>query len=103
MMLRVEIYLPLEDNEGAEFSEVLFEEAADELVEKFGAVSSRNSKVDGLWMHEGRLYPDRLREFFLIVDDNDSNRDFLREFKEKLQGRFRQIEIMILASPVDWL
>lgn len=47
------------------------------------------------------VYRDNLTRFFVDVSDAPEHRDFFREFKERLKGRFDQLEIWITSHPVD--
>ena len=55
----------------------------------------------GAWEHQGAIYEDNLTRFYVDVPDLPQHREFFREFKETLKGRFEQLEIWITSHPLD--
>ena len=72
-----------------------------ELEGQFGAVSSESQTIAGQWRHEGQLHRDELIRVFVDVPDLDSNREFFLDFKERLKGRFQQVDIWVTSYPLD--
>lgn len=99
--LWIQIYVPLFDNDGTEFSEEPFLNTQEELAEKFGGLSSQESLISGIWRESGHVYHDKLRCLFVLVDNTEANRRFLRDYKETLKKRFRQLEILMLGTPIE--
>ena len=101
MEKKYEVFLPRHDNNGQEFDDALFETTLIEIIDRFGAVSFEDERIDGRWIHEGQLYSDQMNRFFVVVHDTPENRRFFIALKKRLKARFRQIEILILATPVE--
>jgi hypothetical protein len=57
--------------------------------------------VRGSWQYQDAVYLDNLTRFFVDVPDLPEHRAFFREFKQKLKGRFDQLEIWITSHPLD--
>ena len=72
-----------------------------ELRRKFGAVSSETQRIEGQWQHEGQVYRDELMRVFVDVENTEENRQFFREFRERVRTRFRQISIWMTSHPID--
>ena len=98
---RYEILLPLFFNEGRPVPEALLAQTFLELREKFGAASWETQTVRGAWAHQGAIYEDNLTRCYVDVPDLPQHREFFREFKEVLKGRFEQLEIWITSHPLD--
>jgi hypothetical protein len=62
-MIRFEIRLPLFSNDGRSIEPEKFVQTDDELVRRFGAVSTDSVTVRGLWMYQGTLDHDQLLSF----------------------------------------
>jgi hypothetical protein len=74
-----------------------------EREQQFGAVSTETQTIRGLWRHEGETYRDDLVRIFVDVADEPEHRGFFLEFKERLKGRFQQIEIWMTTYPIEVL
>jgi hypothetical protein len=98
---RFEILLPLRFNDGKPVPDELVAETLLELEEQFGAVSSETQTIQGLWQQQGQLYRDDLTRVFVDVPDTPENLKFFRDFKERLKGRFEQLEIWMTTHPID--
>ncbi len=98
---RYEILLPRQFNDQQSMPEELLVETLLELEQRFGAVSSETQIIRGLWQHQGQSYRDELVRVFVDVPDTPENREFFREFKERLKARFRQIDIWMTSHPID--
>ena len=98
---RYEILLPLRFNDGQPVPDVLIAEALLELERQFGAVSSESQVIRGQWRHEGQTYRDELMRVFTDVVDTAENRQFFRDFKERLKTRFQQRDIWMTTQPID--
>jgi hypothetical protein len=99
----VEFLLPTFDNDGERFPKEEFERVRRELAEKFGGVTAfMQSPASGLWEDEqGQVRHDDLVTFEVMTDSLD--RDWWRQYREQLGGRFRQQEIVMRASPFERL
>jgi len=98
---RYEILLPLQFNDGQSVPETLLWETVEELELHFHALSWETQVVRGIWHHEGNVYRDNHTRLVLDVDDSPENRAFFVTFKEKLKGRFRQLDIRITSHVID--
>ena len=74
-----------------------------ELRERFGAVSCETQVIRGTWEHEAEVYRDDLVRVFVDADDRSQSREFFVQFKERLKTRFEQIDIWLVAYPIEVL
>ena len=95
--------LPLRDNQGAAFPRQLFDQVRDELANGFGGVTAfLRSPAEGVWMEgdEG-LVRDEVVIYEVMTDDLD--RTWWSAYRRKLEGRFRQQEVLVRASQIERL
>jgi len=97
---RFEILLPLNYNDGAEIEAVKFDETADELSERFSAVTQDTVRVTGTWKYGGMRYRDTLLRMRVDTADRDAT-EFFKSKKEAWKARFRQLDIWITAHTID--
>ncbi len=88
-----EILLPLRFNDGSPVPVTLIAETPVELRRTFGAVSSETQRIEGQWQDAGQVYRDELMRVFVDVEDTVQDRDFFRQFRERIRNRFRQVSI----------
>ena len=74
-----------------------------ELEQRFGAVSRETQTIRGRWHHEGVGYRDDLVRIFVDVPDEPEALQFFAEFKDRLKGRFQQLDIWMTTYPVEVL
>ena len=98
---RYEILPPLRFNDGQTVPDELIGETLQELRLHFGAVTWETRIVSGQWQHEGEVFKDDSMRVVIAVDDVTENREFFRQFKERLKIRFRQIDIWMTTHPID--
>jgi hypothetical protein len=98
---RYELLLPTRFNSGDAVPAELFADTLLDLEERFGAVSSETQIIEGRWRYQGEVYRDELVRVFCDVADTVENRQFFVEFKERLKGRFRQIDIWMTTYPLE--
>jgi hypothetical protein len=99
---RFEILLPLNYNDGADIEEEKFNQTADELCERFGAITQDTVKITGTWKYGGTRYRDTLLR--IRVDTADAAATtFLVGHKILWKARFKQIDIWITAHRIDIL
>ena len=72
-----------------------------DLRRKFGAVSSEQQRIEGHWQHAGQVYRDELMRVFVDVQDTEQNREFFRQFRERVRVRFCQIAIWMTSHSID--
>ena len=98
----IEILLPLADNEGEPFGRDLFGEVREELVERFGGLTAfSRSPAEGLWDEGGERSRDEIVVLQVMAETLD--RDWWRNYRETLERRFRQDEVVIRATEVERL
>ena len=80
----------------------LIGETLQEFRLQFWAVSWETQILGGQWQHENKVFEDdSMRVVFIDVDDIPANREFFRQFKERLKVRFKQIDIWMTTHPID--
>ena len=96
----VEIYLPLDYNDGTPIEESKYVALQRELLRRFGGVTStqRQFPLQGLWQSGTQVFQDRVVVFTAI--DFRSKTDFeLVRYLERLKGRlkrkFDQLDVLI--------
>ena len=102
-MHRIELLLPLYDNEGRAFAGADFARVREELTEKFGGVTAYTSApAEGVWKDEGGgVARDRVVAFEVLAPSLE--RGWWAEYRAALAARFRQDELMITATAVERL
>jgi hypothetical protein len=102
-MFLVECLLPVADNTGTHISKDEFERVRDELTERFGGMTAyTRSPASGLWADEsGRVHRDEVVSFEVMTETLD--REWWRAYREKLERRFRQQEIVVRATRFERL
>lgn len=102
-MYRIQLLLPLYDNEGRAFARAEFARVRDELAEKFGGVTAHTrAPAEGIWKDEGgEVSRDNVVTFEALAETLD--RDWWAGYRATLAARFRQDELMITASAVERL
>jgi len=98
----VEIFLPLNDNEGNRFGADLFGRVRRELVERFGGLTAfTRSPAEGLWDDEGEVTRDEIVIFEVMADELDLR--WWCDYRRKLEKMFHQEAIVIRAREVQLL
>ena len=99
----IEIYLPLDYNDGRPVPESKYVSLQQELLDRFGGVTSvqRQFPLQGAWQSGSHVYHDRVVVFSVMDFRAGSQLDCLR-YLEKLKGRlkkkFDQLEILITVA-----
>ncbi len=101
---RYDIFLPLRYNDGREIENEKFLQLQDELIERFGGVTSikQTNPLQGIWQYQSQRYTDEII-VVTILDfgyPQSQSEAFFVEFKEELKRRFEQLDILILAQTV---
>jgi hypothetical protein len=98
----VEIFLPLRDNEGRQFGPELYGWVRETLVERFGGLTAfTRSPAEGLWEEDGDRRRDEIVVLEIMADRLD--RGWWRGFRQELEHRFRQGEIVVRAHEAERL
>ena len=85
-----EILLPRKFNDGTLVPNAVISSALLHLEQRFGAVSWETQLIQGAWHDGGKRYRDELFRVFIDVDDTPTNREFFRQFKERLKSDFQE-------------
>jgi hypothetical protein len=99
----IEIYLPLDYNDGRPIPERKFVSLQQELLARFGGVTStqRQFPLQGLWQSAGAVYQDRVVVFDAMDFRAQTPLETLR-YLERLQARlkkkFDQLEVLITVQ-----
>jgi len=99
----VQIFLPLDDNDGNRLPPETFDRVRGELVQRFqGLTAYSRAPADGLWRQ-----PDKgtARDDIVIYEVMAPalDQDWWKHFRQKLEKTFRQHTILIRASEVTVL
>jgi hypothetical protein len=104
LMRRYEVLLPSQFNDGHDVVDVCMRCLPDtlmEVVDRFGALSFDKASTQGAWLSMGRRFDDQLSRLTLDVPDTEENRAWVAAFKRTLLDRFDQLEIYVVAHPID--
>jgi hypothetical protein len=99
----IEIYLPLDYNDGSAIEESKFLGLQRELLLRFGGVTStqRQYPLQGMWQAQGRLYQDRV-VVFAVMDFRAKTQletlRYLERLKDRLKKKLDQLEILITVQ-----
>ncbi|MEN1970825.1 hypothetical protein WCE34_00545 [Luteimonas sp. MJ204] len=99
----VQLFLPLHDGGGERFARALFDAVRAELTERFGGVTAfSRAPATGLWEDDdGEVQRDDVVLFEVMADHVDHA--WWRHYRESLERRFRQDEVLVRATPVERL
>lgn len=99
----IDIYLPLDYNDGRPIEASKFTHLEDELLERFGGVTSieRRFPLRGLWRTEGRVFQDRVVVFSVLDHRTELELEtlrYLQRLKMRLKRKFDQLEMLITVQ-----
>jgi len=98
--LRVEITLPRFYKNGKKIEDEKFLETDTELRKSFGGCE-RMPNFEGTWISSsGKVYADRNQGFKVDVPNKNESLSFIKQYKGKLERRFDQDEIYIIAYEI---
>jgi hypothetical protein len=99
----VQLLLPLYDNNKQLFPQKDFDRVRDELVKRFGGITAfRRSPAEGLWREgESQLSRDDVVVFEVMTEALD--REWWSGYRQELEGRFRQEQLIIRATQMEQL
>jgi hypothetical protein len=98
---RYEIILPTRHNDGTPVEPEKHYQTAEELVERFGAVSLMPETIHGIWLHQSTRYEEDNLRLVVDVEDTAENKAFFSRFKETLKHRFQQIDLWIVSYEIQ--
>jgi hypothetical protein len=99
----IEIYLPLDYNDGRPIADSKFVALQQELLARFGGVTSiqREFALQGLWQSGARTYQDRV-VVLSVMDFRDETHleslRYLERLKTRLKKKFDQLEVLITVA-----
>ncbi|MBV9773691.1 MAG: hypothetical protein JO040_07055 [Gemmatimonadetes bacterium] len=99
----VQLFLTLRDNRNQPFDHALFERVRRELVERFGGITAhQRSPAQGVWKEpDGDENRDEIVIFEVMAEELD--RGWWKAYREELEERFRQEEMVVRAIPIETL
>jgi len=100
---RYEVLLPVRYNDGTTIEEEKFLQTWLEARQQFGGLTIDLHPLRGIWVHEETVYEDELIRLVLDVEDTLESRNWFLRWKETLKERFRQLEIWMVAIPIEVL
>jgi hypothetical protein len=100
LVRRIDVFLPLDYNDGRQVEETKFAKLENELLIRFGGVTSfrRQFPLQGLWQSKGKVFQDRVVIFTALdfsAQDNAELVEYLEGLKKRLKRKFAQKEILI--------
>jgi hypothetical protein len=98
--VQYEILLPRQFNDGTPVPASLYLQTKDELVQRFGGATFHETPVTGYWVSDNIEYRDSLVRVTVAGDATAENEAFMRQLKETLKQRFRQLEIWVVEYQV---
>lgn len=103
---RVEIYLPLEYNDGRPISDSKYRGLQKELRSRFGGVTAtqRQFPLQGVWNSGQSVFEERV-VVFTMMDFRDRPQaelvKYLERLKRRLKKRFDQLDILITVQELQ--
>jgi hypothetical protein len=99
----IQLFLPLYDNAGTAFPKAAYDTVRDELTDVFGGVTAfTRSPAVGAWEDQsGSVHGDDVLLFEVMAEHVDHR--WWSHYREALQQRFRQDEVLVRASAVERL
>jgi len=99
----IEIYLPLDYNDGRPIPESKYVSLQQQLLDRYGGVTSiqRQFPLQGAWQSGERIYHDRVVTFSMMDFRGGTQIECLRyleRLKERLKKKFDQLEILITVT-----
>jgi hypothetical protein len=92
----------LNNNDGADIEPEKFDQTAEELTERFGALTQDTVRITGTWKYGGTRFRDVLVRIRIDTTDPAAPA-FLKAQKEVWKDRFQQIDIWITAHQINIL
>ena len=99
----IQLLLPLHDNDGQPFSVSYFTQVRHDLTDRFGGVTAfLRTPAVGLWKESANdINRDQVVMFEVLAEQLD--RDWWSLYRNQLQSKFRQDEVLIWASTITKL
>jgi len=102
-MYLIQLLLPLYDNSKNPFPRDAFDRVGEELTQQFGGVTAfLRSPAEGFWEgSQGKLNRDDVVIFEVMAEELD--RSWWMNYRQELEQRFRQEELIVRASETERL
>ncbi|HET9578284.1 MAG TPA: hypothetical protein VFP44_10685 [Usitatibacter sp.] len=99
----VQILLPLYDARGERFAGALYARVKDELTERFGGLTAyARAPAEGLWeSRPGSTQRDDIVVYEVMAEELDPA--WWTQYRQELEGRFRQRELVVRAHAISRL
>jgi hypothetical protein len=96
----VQILLPVYDAAGERFAQSMYDEVAVELTQRFGGLTAYvRAPAKGLWEErKGETHRDDIVIYEVMVDTLDA--DWWKRYRQGLEQRFRQDELVVRAQEI---
>jgi hypothetical protein len=102
-MYLIQLFLPLQDNEGDRFGRQFFEQVEQEFIRQFdGFTAYPRAPASGLWRSEG----DDVQRDALVVYEvmtEKLEKEWWEAYRRKLESQFQQERILIRCQTVEVL
>jgi hypothetical protein len=98
---RYELLLPSRFNDGAAVPKAWLVEAADEIMQHFGAATLERHRVEGRWRFQGKVYRDVSARLIVDIVDTVANRQWMKKFKAKWKKKLDQLEIWMTSYRIS--
>jgi hypothetical protein len=100
-MYLIEILLPLQENDGAPQPSERFRATEQELIERFGGVTSHvRSPARGKWTSDGKTV-ERDEIVICEVMAGELDREWWKSYRQRLEERFVQRTIVVRAGVIE--
>jgi hypothetical protein len=101
-MKLIEMFLPLTDNSGRKLPKKAFADTRRELIERFGGLTAYSrTPARGFWKGKGKVARDEIVVFEVMAKRREGR--FWRNYRRKLEKRFRQEAVVIRMMDCDTL
>ena len=101
-MYLIELFLPVTDNNGQRFDDELFAVIRKELTDRFGGVTVfSRAPAKGITADGGEAVHDDIIVMEVMADE--LNRDWWKDYRQRLEHKFKQDEILIRATQLEKL
>ena len=99
----VQLLLPVYDEHGKRFPQAMYDQVAHELTEGFGGLTAYvRAPAKGLWEERpGETRRDDIVVYEVMVDSLDAA--WWKRYRESLEQRFRQDELVVRAMEMERL
>lgn len=102
-MYLVQLLLPLYDNAGTRQPDALFHRVREQLTERFGGLTAYSrAPARGVWQNDsGGTSQDEIVVYEVMTEDLDET--WWRDYREELERRFHQAELVVRAQSITVL